>query len=154
MPPVTNLILNAQREEACVGITTERKYFHADGAFIKRSLRPSEWQHNPFAGTLCIPRFGNERILNEAAALRFIANKTDIPVPKLYSCFQDDNAVYLVMEYVEGVSMASLDSEQRATVEPELEGFLQTLRSLKSDVWGGPTGIVSIVVSLLSVSQS
>ncbi|KAK2613024.1 hypothetical protein QQS21_000953 [Conoideocrella luteorostrata] len=142
MPPITNLMLNATREEDCTGITTERKYFRVDGSFIKRSLRPSEWQHNPFAGTLCIPRFGNERILNEAAALRFIAEKTDIPVPKLYGCFEDDGAVYLIMEYVEGVTMASLKPEQRKCVEEELEGHLKTLRSLKSDVWGGPSGIV------------
>ncbi|TWU72720.1 hypothetical protein ED733_004498 [Metarhizium rileyi] len=94
MAPVTNLMLNARLEEHCVGITTERKYFHADGSFIKRSLRSFEWQHNPFSGTLCIPRFGNERILNEATTLRFIASKTEIPVPKLYGCFEDDGAVF------------------------------------------------------------
>jgi hypothetical protein len=86
-------MLNARREKVCVGLTNERKYFHVDGAWIKRSLRPSEWQTNPFAGTLFIPRFGNERILNEAAAMRFIADKTDIPVPKLYGCFEDNDVV-------------------------------------------------------------
>ncbi len=76
--------------------------------------------------------------------MRFIANTTDIPVPKLYSCFEDDGAVYLVMEYIEGVSMSSLEPEQRKTVEAELEGYLKVLRGLKSDTWGGPTGIVSL----------
>lgn len=80
--------------------------------------------------------------MNEAAVLRFIADKTDIPVPKLYGCFEDDNAVYLVMEYIEGVTMAKLDSEQRKTVEAELEGYVKTLRSMKSDIWGGPSQIV------------
>lgn len=92
---------------------------------------------------MCIPRFGNERILNEATVLRFIADKTDIPVPKLYGCFEDDSAVYLVREYVKGATMASLNPEQRKQIEPELEGYLETLRSLKSNVWGGPSGIVS-----------
>ncbi|KAK2595522.1 hypothetical protein QQS21_006750 [Conoideocrella luteorostrata] len=142
MPPVTNLML--RRESGCFGFTHERKYYHVDGSFIKRSLRPSEWQHNPFAGTLFIPRFGNERLMNEAAVLRFIAEKTDIPVPRLYGCFEDDNAVYIVMEYVEGVSMAKLNPEQRKIVEVELEGYLKTLRSMKSDIWGGPSGIVSL----------
>ena len=143
MSPVTNLMLNARRESGCFGITTERKYFHVDQSFIKRSLRPSEWQHNPFNGTLCIPRFGNERILNEAAALRFIANNTDIPVPKLYGCFEDNDSVYLVMEYIEGVAMASLSLDQRKVVEAALEGYVETLRTIKSDHWGGPNGIVS-----------
>ncbi|KAI0805741.1 kinase-like protein [Xylaria sp. FL0064] len=131
MAPVTNQMLNAQREKECVGLTNERKYFRVDGAWIKRSLRPSEWQTNPFAGTLFIPRFGNERILNEAATIRLIAEKTDIPVPKLYGCFGDDGAAYLVMEYIEGVTMNKLAADQRTT-----------LRSLKSAAWGGPSGIV------------
>lgn len=143
MAPVTNQMLHAQREKECVSITTERKYFRTDGTWIKRSLRPSEWQTNPFAGTLFIPRFGNQRILNEAAALRFIAEKTDIPVPRLYSCFEDDGAAYLVMEYVEGVTMNNLTPEQRKVVEIELERYVETLKGLKSDAWGGPSGIVS-----------
>lgn len=145
MSPVTNRMLNARREKDCVGITHERKYFHSEGSFVKRSLRPSEWQHNPFAGTLSIPRFGHERILNEAAALRFIAEKTDIPVPKLYGCFEDDQAVYLVTKYIEGVKMAELQPEQRKTIELELDGYVDTPRNLKSDVWGGPSGIVSFL---------
>lgn len=144
MPPVTNHMLNARREKDCFAITAERKYYHVDNTFIKRSLRPSEWQHSPFNGTLVIPRFSRERILNEAATLRFIADKTDIPVPKLHCCFEDDEAVYLVMEYIEGVDLASLEEEQRKTVEVELEGHLQTLRNLTSDTWGGPSGLVRL----------
>lgn len=143
--PVTNQILNARRERDCVGVTTERKYFHADGAWVKRSLRPDEWQTNPFAGTLVIPRFGNERLLNEAAAMRFIAAKTNLPIPKLYSCFEDDGVVFLVMEYVDGVTMNTLASDQRKVVEKELERYLETLRSLKSNTWGGPSGLVSLL---------
>jgi hypothetical protein len=90
MAPVTSQMLNAQREKDCIFVTTERKYYHTDGAWIKRSLRPSEWQTNSIASTVLIPRFGNERILNQAAAIRFVADKTDIPVPKLYSCFEDN----------------------------------------------------------------
>lgn len=136
-------MLNAQREKECVGVTTERKYFRADGAWIKRSLRPAEWQTNPFTGTLVIPPFGRERILNEAAAMRFIASTTDIPLPKLHSCFEDAGAVYLVMEYIDGVTMSELSIDQRKIVEAELERHLETLRSLTSDAWGGPSRIVS-----------
>ncbi|KAK2601538.1 hypothetical protein QQS21_004923 [Conoideocrella luteorostrata] len=111
MPHITNIMLNAQHETYCVGITTKCKYFHVNGSFIKRSLRPSEWQHNPFAGILRIPRFGSECIVNEAVTLRFIADKTNIPVTKRYGCFEDDDAVYLVMEYAEGATMTTLDPE-------------------------------------------
>ncbi|KAK4070005.1 hypothetical protein Purlil1_13597 [Purpureocillium lilacinum] len=142
MAPVTNQMLNAKREANCVGLTTERKYFKVDHTWIKRSLRPAEWQINPFTGTVVVPRFGTERILNEAAAIQFIAEKTSIPVPKLYACFQDDEAAYLVMEYVDGVTMNELNSDERRIVERELEGHLETLRTLKSDSWGGPSGII------------
>lgn len=110
MAPVTNQMLNARREEDCVSVTTERKYFKTNSTWVKRSLRPSEWQINPFNGTLVVPKLGKERLLNEAAAMRFIAEKTSIPVPKLYGCFGDDEAVYLVMEYIEGVSWLNLSS--------------------------------------------
>jgi len=82
--------------------------------------------------------------------MRFITDKTDIPLPKLYGCFEDDDAAYLVMEYVEGVTMDSLTDEQRKVVETELQLHLETLRGLKSDVWGGPSGLVrSLLTSFL-----
>ncbi|KND88454.1 hypothetical protein TOPH_06833 [Tolypocladium ophioglossoides CBS 100239] len=65
--------------------------------------------------------------------MRFVADKTDIPVPKLYDSFEDDAAAYLVMEYVEGVTMNKLLPEQRKTVETELERHFEALRGLKSD---------------------
>lgn len=76
-------------------------------------------------------------------SLRFITKNTNIPVPKLYGCFEDDGAVYLITEYIDGVNMADLTPEQRKVVEVELEGYIATLRSLKSEVWGGPSGHVS-----------
>ncbi|KAF2254412.1 kinase-like protein [Trematosphaeria pertusa] len=137
---VTNDML--KREENCIGITAERKYYHVDNAFIKRSLRPHEWQLSKFKGTIHVPRQSKERLLNEAACLRFIRDNSDIPVPTLHCTFEDDGAVYLVMEYVRGVGMDALDESQRATVVQELEGHLQTLRGLQSSRIGGPSGHV------------
>ncbi|EEQ35074.1 conserved hypothetical protein [Microsporum canis CBS 113480] len=133
MPPVTNQMLNARREENCIAVTLERKYYRVGQTWVKRSLRPSEWQINPYAGTLVVPRFGKERIRNEAASMKFIAENTDIPVPKLYCCFEDDEAVYLVTQYVEG---------KRKVVEKELELHLESMKKLKSRFWGGPSGVV------------
>jgi hypothetical protein len=143
MAPVTNQMLNAKREGSCVSITTERKYLKVGQSWIKRSLRPSEWQINQYSGTLFVPRFGMERIFNEASAIEFIAKTTNIPVPKVYSWFEDDEAAYLVMEYVEGIAMNNLDVEKRKVVEEELESHLETMRRLRSSVWGGPSNIVS-----------
>jgi tRNA A-37 threonylcarbamoyl transferase component Bud32 len=60
-----------------------------------------------FQGTIHVPRLGIERILNETAALRFIKENADIPIPTLYACFEDDNSAYIITSYVEGVSMSS-----------------------------------------------
>lgn len=127
----------------CVGLTTGRKYFKVCITCTKRSLRPSEWQINPFASVLAVPRLGNECTFNEAAALQFITEKTSIPVPELYACFEDDQAAYIITEYVDGVTMNELDADKRKIVERELEGHLEALRAVRSDTWGGPSGIVS-----------
>lgn len=103
---------------------------------------------NSFAGTLFIPRFGNERILNESASMRFIADRTNIPLPKLCGCFEDDGAVYLVIMYVEGVTMNSLTGEQCKVAEKELERYMGTLMGLGSELWGGPSGTVSLLLTL------
>ncbi|KAI1113792.1 kinase-like domain-containing protein [Nemania sp. NC0429] len=140
MAPPTNQKLNAEREENCIGITPERKYYRCGNNYIKRSLRPTEWQkHNSY---LHVPKFNPERILNEGACLKFLAENTDIALPKLYACYEDDGAGYLITEYVEGVGVNELISEQQKMVGQELQKHLKTLRALTSDKWarrpGGP----------------
>ncbi len=142
MSLVTNQMLNAAKEPNCVAITTERKYYRLGEIWVKRSLAPSEWQSNPNTGKLIVPRRGKERVLNEAASLKYIAENTNIPVPKLHCCFEDRGAVYLIMEYVEGVGMDSLDAAQRKVVEAKVEVHLLEMKKLKSKTWGGPSHIV------------
>ncbi|KAI9674966.1 MAG: hypothetical protein M1817_001372 [Caeruleum heppii] len=139
---VSNVELNEKRENGCFGITHERKYFRDRGAFVKRSLRAHEWQTNPRTGTVHVPKQGRERLLNEAASLDFLKEHTNIPVPTLHCAFEDDGAVHLVMEYVEGTGMDQLNKEQREVVEKELDLHLRTLRSLRSRTIGGPSGLV------------
>jgi aminoglycoside phosphotransferase (APT) family kinase protein len=139
---VTNQELNEQKEASCIGITPERKYFRVDDTFVKRSLRRGEWQEHPRTGETLVPRVGRERLLNEASAMKFVANNTAIPVPKLHTCFEDDGAVYLIMEYVEGRGMDELEDEEKLVVQKELEHHLQQLHELKSGALGGPSGII------------
>lgn len=49
------------------------------------------------------------------------------------------------MEYIHGVTMNDLTLKQRRVVETELERYLETLRGLRSDAWGGPSGIVGLL---------
>lgn len=125
-----------KREKDCFAVTPERKYYRSGDTFIKRNLRPGEWQqHN---GYLHVPLFNFERIMNEAACLQFVAENTNIPIPKLIACFEDDGAAYLVTEYVEGVGMTELTEKEQDVVVAELEQHLATLHALTSDTWGGP----------------
>lgn len=80
--------------------------------------------------------------MNEAESLRHIRHHTSIPVPTVYCDFEDDDAYYLVTEYVEGVAMSDLMEDQKAIVRAELEDHLATLKTLRSNRLGGPSGIV------------
>ncbi|KAK0111002.1 hypothetical protein ONS95_001382 [Cadophora gregata] len=128
-------------EPGCFAQTWERKYYRLGNVCIKRSLRPREFQTD-INGQLYIPRVGNERLINEAAALRFVRELTDIPVPSLICDFRDDDSHYVIMEWVEGVSMKDVPREKMPQVHAELREHLRTLHALKSRKLGGPTGIV------------
>ncbi|KAG9254526.1 kinase-like domain-containing protein [Emericellopsis atlantica] len=128
------------KEEGWIATTFERKYYHREQVFIKRSLRPNEYRTG-FRG-LHVPRLGKERLINEATSLRFIRQHTNIPVPTVYCHFEDDGAYDLITEYIEGVSMSELLEEQKALVREELENHLATLKTLKACRLGGPSGIV------------
>ncbi|KAK0121376.1 hypothetical protein ONS96_011549 [Cadophora gregata f. sp. sojae] len=97
---------------------------------------------SPARGVIHVPRQGRERILNEAAAMRYIADNTNIPIPELHCDFEDDGAVYLVMEYIEGHTMDQLSAEQRDVVQQELDRHIETLHRLKSRIVGGPSGLI------------
>ncbi|TQS33275.1 hypothetical protein Golomagni_06387 [Golovinomyces magnicellulatus] len=133
-------VSNPPNEKQCYATTPERKYYKTDKWHAKRSLRPSEYCEGPY-GTI-VPRAGKARIENEAASLHFISNKTDILVPKVYGAFELDGAYWLITEHIQGVDLAQLPKEKQGPVLTELEGHLRTLRHLKSDTLGGPTGII------------
>lgn len=89
-----------------------------------------------------VPLFNLERVLNEGACLQFLATNTNIPLPRFYGCFEDDGAAYLITEYVDGVGMNELDKDKQVIVTKELRTHLETLGKLKSNIWGGPGGVV------------
>lgn len=128
------------KEPGCFGITFERKYYHRGGAFVKRSLRPREYRTG-FRG-LHIPRLNKERLMNEAASLRYIRSNTDMPVPEVYCEFEDDEAYYLITEYIDGVGISDLSEDDKAIVEKELEEHVSKLKRLRSNRLGGPSGMV------------
>lgn len=129
-------------DEGCSAVTAERKYYRVGDKFIKRSLRPREFIITRDYSRIHVPRVGKERIMNEAASLRYIREMTNIPVPTVCCDFEDDEAYYLITEWIEGVAMSKLTEAQKETVTEEIKHHLETLRNLTSKSVGGPTGIV------------
>ncbi|KAI9820457.1 MAG: hypothetical protein M1832_003790 [Thelocarpon impressellum] len=130
------------KEEHTLGFTPERKYLHVGDMFIKRTLRDWELPESAIDGEISMPRQARDRILNEAATMLFIKEFSNIPVPRPIAVFDDDGAVCLFMEFIEGVGMDELTEEQREVVRQELDIHLNTLRNLRSRKIGGPRGIV------------
>lgn len=139
-------------EEGCIATTFERKYYQRGLAFIKRSLRPREYRTGNRG--LHIPPLGRERIMNEAESLQFIRQHTDIPVPTVYCHFLDDEAYYIVTEYVDGINMADLPEEQKPIVCEELERHRAKLKTLRSSRLGGPSGIVIPPYRVLKLAEA
>lgn len=121
--------------------TAERAYYQRDNVFIKRSLRPSEFM-TTMKGTTHVPQLGKEKLQNEAASLCFIRRATNIPVPTVYGAFEVDGSYFLIMEYIDGISMRELPEVQKKVVRAEIDQHLAMLQGLKSNKLGGPSGIV------------
>ncbi len=150
-PPLIPQASSLTSEEGCFSTSGDRKYYRRGNAFIKRCLRPREFLPGPHG--LHIPRLRKESLKNEADTLRFIRRHTEIPVPLLFCDFEDDDAYYLITQFVEGVSMADLPDHQKGVVIAELEGHLAKLKTLKSNRMGGPSGLVIPPYRVLSETE-
>ena len=72
--------------------------------------------------------------LTEASSLQFIAANTSLPVPRIHCAFVHRNRAYLVMQRVQGVSLAmawpSLSAAQLSAILKQLRAMLAELRAL------------------------
>lgn len=59
----------------------------------------------------------------------------------MYGAFEVDDSYFLIMEYVDGISMSQLSEEDKEVVYAELQ-HLATLREIKRNTIGGPSGLV------------
>lgn len=75
-------------------------------------------------------------------------------VPRVYLDFEDDEAYYVATEYVEGVDMSSLSEDQRAAVYKELSTHLATLKTLRSNRIGGPSGLVILPYRVMRQTET
>ncbi|KAJ2904609.1 hypothetical protein MKZ38_007588 [Zalerion maritima] len=85
--------------------------------------------------------FNLEHVLNEAACLLSLAENADLPLLKVFACFEGDSAADLTAEYVDGVGMDHLRTEKQEVVVRELQAHMETTKKLKSNIWGGSGGM-------------
>jgi len=119
----------------------ERVYCSYQDRFLKRSLAPSEYK-TPRSGKLYIPFHNRERLENEVACLKYIKQETDIPVPEVLDAYEEDGSILVWTARAKGVPLNALDHEDRLKVFPEIHKHINTLRTLRSNTTGGPSGIL------------
>jgi aminoglycoside phosphotransferase len=94
------------------------------------------------------PHYPKEMIANEAAALRYVAENTNIPVPRVIQEGED----YLVTSYIDGRRLDEawndMTEEEKDSVATHLKDILQTMYDCSSDT------IRSFVGGTVEVSTS
>ena len=76
--------------------------------------------------------------VHEALTLRFIAENTTLPVPKVHDVrMEDDKVVGIVMDYMPGTQLDgiwdNLNPDQKQSIAEQLRGYISQLRSLKGN---------------------
>ncbi len=83
-------------------------YYYTTRVFVKRQPHQDELGTD-ISGRPAVNPYIADRLRNEAAALRFVAEHTTIPVPSLLGVWEDNGLVYLKTGLVEaGVELQSL----------------------------------------------
>lgn len=82
-----------------------------------------------------IVKTGHSVHLTEAATMKYIAEHTSIPVPRVYSAFLHKNRAHIVMERVQGKELArawkGLQEESLQKILSQLEKMVRELRALQ-----------------------
>ncbi|KAJ6018481.1 hypothetical protein N7522_001945 [Penicillium canescens] len=73
----------------------------------------------------------------ELEALKYVAEHTSIPVPKVFNAHYYDDCLYIEMEYVRGMSLEAawyrghLSQDQKKYIITEVAGYIRQLRKLE-----------------------
>ena len=117
-------------EENCIASTFEKKYYSNNRVFVKRNLKKKEYRRNKNGDTI-FPYKVVERMRNEVEAINLIREKTSVPVPEIYRCIEDDGALYVIMEHVEGKTLKEVkDEEVRNRIIREVESYMEEVHKI------------------------
>lgn len=112
--------------------------FEVDFAFLQRCRGLA-----PFSGAYrlnetTVIKTGEAVTLSEASAMRLVAEKTAIPVPKVLDAYiqESDGRGVILMEYVDGETLgkawAHITAEQKDHIIAQLSGYMNELRTIKA----------------------
>ncbi|KAL8701651.1 MAG: hypothetical protein Q9201_004783 [Fulgogasparrea decipioides] len=95
--------------------TVHSVYELSSTTFKKRSRTFSEYSTVPGGDVFFNTRhWKTERIVNEARALKLLAEQTRIPIPRLIQCGQNpDGSMFLEMSREDGIPLSEVDEECR-----------------------------------------
>ncbi|KAG2415381.1 hypothetical protein HFD88_006572 [Aspergillus terreus] len=84
--------------------------------------------------TLCV-KYGSHVHLSEASTMRFLAQHTSIPVPKVYCAFTRSGRTYIVMERIKGDMVGNgwvhRSEESKARLLSQLRSMIAEMRTLR-----------------------
>ncbi|KAF8849680.1 kinase-like protein [Acephala macrosclerotiorum] len=105
-----------------LALHTTAKFFNRDGPCVPIS------KHK-------ILKTGYSVHLTEAVTMSYVARNTSIPVPKVYCSFLHRNRAYIVMERIQGETLAgawrNLSKESLGKIFSQLKHMIQELRALE-----------------------
>lgn len=80
---------------------SDRIYRLTNTTFTKRQCKPEEKVRSRFGGHINEQRWNSERLENERDLLKFIAENTSIPVPRVLEWSVEEGAASLTVEAVQ-----------------------------------------------------
>lgn len=111
---------------------------------LLKSARPREGSVLMLTDTVCV-KYGQRVHLSEASSMRFIAQHTSIPVPKVLSAFTHDDMTYIVMERIKGdmigVAWVKRSEESKAKLLSQLKKMIEEMRELQAPEGGSVASV-------------
>lgn len=103
-------------------------------SIFQRRHRPHVGHVYPLSRRMVV-KTGSDVRLDEAATMRFIAENTNIPVPRVLSAFIRNGDAYIVMERIQGQELAKLwhhiSDQTRMSLLNQLRQYVDELRALQ-----------------------
>lgn len=90
-------------------------------------------------------KYGFQVDRSEAETMRFIADHTSIPLPKVHDCYSHNGLTHIFMQFIEGEELASawhsMSQQKKFRVVAQLQRYLKELRELPSSTGGAVCNI-------------